>query len=95
MDVLIFTGSTAAFIYSIRRDNYCTAIQKKDIRFLFFETSATIILVVLLGNVIEKRSVKQTTSAIAGLQKLQPRVAKKVMNESGKEVIHEYNIEEL
>jgi Cu+-exporting ATPase len=47
-------------------------------RYLYFETSATIITFVLLGNIIEKRSLKQTTSAIEELSKLQPLTAKKI-----------------
>lgn len=74
MDVLIFTGSTAAFGYSLY--GY---IQDAGMQFMFFETAATIITLVLLGNVIEHRSVKQTTTAIAALKKLQPQLAKRVI----------------
>jgi Cu+-exporting ATPase len=44
----------------------------------FFETSATIITLVLLGNVLEHRSVKQTTTALKDLSKIKNTVAKKV-----------------
>lgn len=73
MDVLIFTGSTAAFGYSVYG-----LLADAGMQFLFFETAATIITLVLLGNVIEHRSVKQTTTAIAALKKLQPETAKRV-----------------
>ncbi len=73
MDILIFIGATAAFIYST------IGAVTNEPKFLFFETSATIITLVLLGNWFEKRAVKQTTSAIEDLTKLQVEFAKKIM----------------
>jgi Cu+-exporting ATPase len=66
MDVLIFIGSTSAFIYSL-----AGTIQHLGEHYLFYETCATIITLVLLGNVLEKRSVNQTTSAVKDLMKFQ------------------------
>lgn len=77
MDVLIITGTTAAFFYSVYGAFFLeTAEQHK---YLFFETAATIISLVLLGNVLEHRSVKQTTTAIQELSKIQAEEAKKEM----------------
>lgn len=73
MDILIFIGSSAAFVYST-----IGAVMDEP-NFLFFETSATIITLVLLGNWFEKRAVKQTTTAIEDLTKLQVEFAKKIM----------------
>ncbi len=73
MDVLIFIGSTAAFIYSL-----IGSIQQNP-NFIFYETSAMIITLVLLGNQMEKKAVKQTTSAIEDLSKLQVEWASKIM----------------
>jgi Cu+-exporting ATPase len=73
MDVLIFIGSTAAFVYSITG----AILQEPD--YIFFETSAMIITLVLLGNWLEKRAVKQTTTAIEDLTKLQVEWAQKIM----------------
>ncbi len=75
MDVLIFIGSSAAFVYSL----YGT-IQNLGPDFLFYETAATIISLVLLGNVLEKRSVSQTTSAVKELMKFQEAKANKLLN---------------
>lgn len=75
MDVLIFIGSSAAFIYSL----YGT-VQNLGPDFLFYETAATIISLVLLGNVLEKRSVTQTTSAVRDLMKFQEAKANKLVN---------------
>ena len=75
MDVLIFTGSTAAFVYSIY--GWVLFGSEHAHNYLFFETTATIITLVLLGNVLEHKSVKKTTSAIGDLSKIQEVIAKK------------------
>ncbi|MBP6531850.1 MAG: cadmium-translocating P-type ATPase [Bacteroidia bacterium] len=92
MDVLIVIGSTAAFAYSI-----LGMILQPDqaANFLFFETGATIITLVLLGNMIEQRSVKQTTSALRELSSLQPSKAKIISNENGIETLSEIEIEKI
>lgn len=66
MDVLIFIGFTSAFIYSLTG-----TILNLGPDYMFYETTAVIITLVLLGNVFEKRSVSQTTSAIKDLLKYQ------------------------
>ncbi len=73
MDVLIFIGSTAAFIYSL----VGTFIGNPD--YIFYETAATIITLVLAGNYMEHRAVQQTTSAIMELSRLQVETARKLM----------------
>ncbi|WP_020535763.1 heavy metal translocating P-type ATPase [Lewinella cohaerens] len=73
MDVLIFLGSTAAFVYSV----FGLVLQNPD--YYFFETVATIITLVLLGNWLEKRAVAQTTTAIGELTQLQATSARKIL----------------
>ncbi|REJ82455.1 MAG: cadmium-translocating P-type ATPase [Bacteroidetes bacterium] len=82
MDVLISVGSWAAFLYSLAGtyQYYGTA---EVHNYMFYETAATIITLVLLGNLIEQRSVRQTTTAIHELGKLQVKKAKRVFEESG------------
>lgn len=75
MDVLIFLGSTSAFIYSL-----IGTFLNLGPNYLFYETTAVIITLVLLGNVFEKRSVTQTTSAIKDLLKFQNVSATKIVN---------------
>jgi Cu+-exporting ATPase len=82
MDVLIFIGSTSAFVYSL-----VGTIQNLGEHYLFYETCATIITLVLLGNVLEKRSVNQTTSAVKDLMKFQQVNANRVIRD-GIEVIN-------
>ncbi|MBK8703829.1 MAG: cadmium-translocating P-type ATPase [Saprospiraceae bacterium] len=73
MDVLIFLGSSAAFIYSL------IGAILGEANYIFFETAATIITLVLVGNWLEKRAVEQTTTAIGELTRLQVERARKVM----------------
>jgi Cu+-exporting ATPase len=75
MDVLIFIGSSSAFIYSL-----IGTLQHLGMRYQFYETCATIITLVLLGNLFEKRSVTQTTSAVKDLVKIQQVNANRVVN---------------
>lgn len=75
MDVLIFVGSTAAFVYSL-----IGTIENLGMRYQFYETCSVIITLVLLGNVLEKRSVTQTTSAVKELVKIQQVNANRVVN---------------
>ncbi|NJC26842.1 heavy metal translocating P-type ATPase [Neolewinella antarctica] len=65
MDVLIFLGATAAFVYSI------VGFVWNDPQYYFFETAATIITLVLVGNWLEARAVEKTTTAIGALSDLQ------------------------
>lgn len=92
MDVLIFIGSTAAFVYSL-----AGTILQLGHDYMFYETAATIITLVLLGNVIEKRSVKRTTTAIAELQKLQPDTARRLFFDlaSGEQTTMEVSVSDL
>lgn len=85
MDVLIFIGSTSAFIYSLAGTLLNWGDPVAQHTYLFFETSATIVTLVLLGNVIEHRSVRQTTTAITELGKLQEGLADKVVQHDGHE----------
>ncbi|MCC8426100.1 cation-translocating P-type ATPase [Mucilaginibacter sp. UR6-11] len=75
MDVLIFIGSTSAFVYSL-----VGTIQNLGEQYQFYETCATIITLVLLGNVFEKRSVNQTTSAVKDLVKFQQVNANRIID---------------
>lgn len=79
MDVLITVGSSAAFIYSLLAMILYYGDEKVN-NYLFFETAATIITLVLLGNLIEQRSLKRTTTALVALTRLQPPTAKRIID---------------
>ena len=94
MDVLITIGAGSAFVYSLA--GTIMYYGQPDVsNFLFYETAATIITLVLLGNVIEHRSVKQTTTDIKELSALQEGKAKLVVIKDGKEEIEETDIEQI
>ena len=75
MDVLITIGSSAAFFYSVYGWYHYQGTDLEH-KFLFFETSATIITLVLLGNLLEHKSVQQTTTSIRDLSDIQKTRAK-------------------
>ncbi|RAJ04189.1 Cu+-exporting ATPase [Chitinophaga skermanii] len=85
MDVLITLGATAAFGYSLTG----TWLHLGE-NYLFYETAAAIITLVFLGNLLEEKSVQQTTTAIGELAKMQVTMAKKLdSHDGGHEHVHE------
>ena len=70
MNVLITIGALAAFIYSLTG-----ALLNLGPDYLFFETSATIITLVFLGNYLEEASVKSTQRSLKALVKSQKEMA--------------------
>lgn len=94
MDVLIFLGSVSAFVYSLAGMimHYHTPELHN---YLFFETGTSIITLVLLGNLIENRSVKQTTKDIQTLQQLKSEKAKLVMMVGNQQHFYELNTTDI
>lgn len=87
MDVLVIIGATAAYVYSLI-GMLVYAAHAHD--YLFFETTASIITLVMFGNWLEHKTVKSTTKAIDALVQLQPQKARLVMADSmGKETVME------
>jgi Cu+-exporting ATPase len=66
MNVLVALGATAAFVYSL-----LGAVNGWGADYLFFETTATIITLVFLGNYMEDASVESTQRALKSLAKSQ------------------------
>ncbi len=91
MDVLIFMGSAAAFIYSLYGtiSYYGTDLAH---HYLFYETSASIITLVLLGNLMEERAIKKTTSALKDLEQLQVSIATLITSNNQTQVIDAIDI---
>ncbi|MFN4082849.1 MAG: heavy metal translocating P-type ATPase [Bacteroidia bacterium] len=94
MDVLIAIGASSALFYSIY-GTFAFAGTHQVHQYLFYETGATIITFVMLGNLIEKRSVKKTTTAIEALTKLQVNIAKKIIVKNATEIIEEIETKDL
>ena len=68
MNVLVAIGATAAFVYSL-----AGAIMGLGEGYLFFETAASVITLVFLGNYLEDSSIKSTQKSLnklAGSQKV-------------------------
>ena len=66
MNVLIAVGATAAFVYSL----YGSLTGQAE-KYLFYETAATIITLVFLGNYLEEASIASTQRALNKLAKSQ------------------------
>ncbi|MCH2214468.1 MAG: cadmium-translocating P-type ATPase [Flavobacteriales bacterium] len=88
MDVLIFVGSSSAFVYSLVGTLLSWGSPQVH-QYMFFETAAMIVTVVLMGNVIEQRAVKKTSEQLGELTKLQTSVARIVMRLGKKEKFFE------
>lgn len=67
MDVLIAIGIIAGYVASV-----ISLFQGLSHETIFFEATASIVTFVLIGNVLEERAVRKTTSAIENLSALQP-----------------------
>ena len=91
MDVLITMGFLASFIYSLIAMRHYPVM----VHMPFFETCATIITLVFTGNLIEKRSVRQTTSALTELLKIQKQKARKVVSHGSHEDTIEMDYRDL
>ncbi len=79
MDVLVALGTSAAYLYSVVGTfRYQLAGVKNPA--LYFETSAILITLVLLGKYLEALAKKQTTTAITDLMKLQAKEATVIEN---------------
>ncbi len=86
MNTLIAIGTGSAYLYSVVATFYpklFTSIGKAPD--VYYETSAVIITLILLGRLLEARAKAQTTSAIKKLSSLQPKTATLVKD--GEEII--------
>jgi Cu+-exporting ATPase len=83
MNVLIAIGATAAFGYSL-----IGTLMGEGEKYLFYETAATIITLVFLGNYLEEASMKSTQRALKSLVKSQKVMANMIaFDENHQEVI--------
>ncbi|ATE60687.1 heavy metal translocating P-type ATPase [Thauera sinica] len=71
MDVLVALGTSMAYFYSLA----VTLAGRHDLH-VYFEASAMIITLILLGKLLEARAKARTTAAIDALLRLQPRMAR-------------------
>ena len=83
MNVLIALGATAAFVYSL-----IGTLMGQGEQYLFYETAATIITLVFLGNYLEDASMQSTQRALKALVKSQKVMANMIaFDENHQEII--------
>ena len=83
MDVLVILGTGAAYIYSVIM--WVTQTQPE----LYFETTASIITIVLGGNLLESWAVNRAGQSLKDLQELQPETAHVISGQGEKETVHD------
>jgi Cu+-exporting ATPase len=84
MDVLVAMGTSAAYFFSL----YMLLRLGEGARgHLYFEASAVIITLILLGKILEARARRGTTAAIRELMKLRPATARRRREDGGEEEI--------
>mgnify|MGYP000908856940 FL=1 len=71
MDVLVVLGTSAAYLFSLYNIFF-----QGDRQNIYFEASATIITLILLGKYLEERAKNKTSEAVQVLSGLQPRSAR-------------------
>ena len=70
MDVLVALGTSMAYLYSL-----VVTVLGLSQHHVYYEASATIITLILMGKLLEARAKAKTTAAIEALVKLQPQIA--------------------
>ena len=83
MDVLVVMGTLSAYIYSVYRlfSGYVFTGQMGD---LYFEASATVITLVLLGKYLERHAKRSASNAISKLMTLAPDTA--IIERNGEQI---------
>ncbi|MFT7403824.1 MAG: Cu+-exporting ATPase [Zhongshania sp.] len=78
MDLLVAMGTTASYGLSVFElfSQYLSQNTQQAMGHYYFEASAVVITLVLLGKWLERRAKHQTTAAIQALQALRPEVAR-------------------
>ncbi|MDP2822162.1 MAG: heavy metal translocating P-type ATPase [Sulfuritalea sp.] len=83
MDVLVALGTSMAWAYS-----FVVTLWNLHHQHVYFEASATVITLVLLGKILEARAKAKTSAAIEALAKLQPQTARiERQGENGSELV--------
>ena len=83
MDVLVALGTSMAWAYS-----FVVTLWNLHHQHVYFEASATVITLVLLGKILEARAKAKTSAAIEALARLQPQAARiERQGEGGSELV--------
>ena len=85
MNTLIAVGTSAAYLYSVAATLFPSLFESGGLKpEVYFDTSAIIIVLILLGRLLEARAKGQTSEAIKKLIGLQPKTAR--VKREGKEI---------
>ncbi|MGD6815973.1 heavy metal translocating P-type ATPase [Metabacillus sp. 84] len=85
MDVLVALGTSAAYFYSVYLTAQSHLLANTQMTELYFETSAILITLILLGKLLEARAKGRSSEAIKKLMGLQAKSASVIRN--GKETV--------
>ncbi|HWQ74399.1 MAG TPA: heavy metal translocating P-type ATPase [Syntrophomonas sp.] len=80
MDVLVVLGTSVAFFYSLYVSVFMGTSLKYGYSQVYFEASAVIITLVLLGKLLEAKARKQTSKSLSALAALKPKSAHALRN---------------
>ena len=87
MNTLIAVGTSAAYMYSVTATFFPSVFEIKGYTaHVYFDTAATIIVLILLGRLFEARAKGRTSEAIKKLAGLQPKTARVVFNGEEKDI---------
>jgi Cu+-exporting ATPase len=78
MDVLVSLGTSAAYLYSVYNVFFATQALATD---LYFEASAVILTLILMGKYLELRAKRSTSAAVRSLIALRPTTANKIVGD--------------
>lgn len=82
MNTLVAVGTSAAYLYSTAATFFPSLFTQAGAKAeVYFDTSAVIITLILLGRLLEARAKGRTTEAIRKLMDLRPKTARVVRNE--------------
>ncbi len=82
MNTLIAVGTSAAYLYSVAATLFPSFFEAGGIKpAVYFDTSALIIVLILLGRLLEARAKGQTSEAIKKLMGLSPKTARVIREE--------------
>ena len=82
MNTLIAVGTSAAYLYSVAATLFPSFFETGGIKpEVYFDTSALIIVLILLGRLLEARAKGQTSEAIKKLMGLSPKTARVIREE--------------
>ncbi len=77
MDVLVALGTTAAYVYSLSQ---VLLHAMRSHGHLYFEGSATVLTLILMGKLMEARAKRSATAAVAKLMQLRPDTATRLVD---------------